>query len=88
MKNKCECKQIKTIEECNINCEWKDSKCYNSTLPLIRTSYCSYLTDKCNKTIGCANFKDICVPFAGCTAIKYNTNYECQHYSDICITDG
>ncbi|CAD8071202.1 unnamed protein product [Paramecium primaurelia] len=89
-KNKCECSKIQTIEECNINCEWNQvaGECQKQTLPLIRTSYCSYQKDKCNKTIGCANYNGICVPFTGCTAIKQNTNQECQQYSEICITDG
>ncbi|CAD8171440.1 unnamed protein product [Paramecium pentaurelia] len=89
-KNKCECSKIQTIEECNINCEWNKvaGECQKQTLPLIRTSYCSYQKDKCNKTIGCANYNGICVPFTGCTAIKQNTNQECQQYSEICITDG
>ncbi|CAD8160517.1 unnamed protein product [Paramecium pentaurelia] len=90
VKNKCKCSNILTMEECNIHCEWDldTKKCKDSSLPLIRTSYCSFLQDKCNKTIGCANYNGICVPFAGCTAIKQNTNYECQKYSELCITDG
>ncbi|CAD8168519.1 unnamed protein product [Paramecium octaurelia] len=89
-KNKCECSKLYTIEECNINCEWNQvaGECSNQTLPLIRKSYCSYQKDNCNKTIGCANYNGICVPFTGCTAIKQNTNYACQQYSEICITDG
>lgn len=63
-------------------------KCDVSKLPLIRTGYCSYLKEDCNKTIGCGNYNGICVPFTGCTSIKQNTNEECQKYSELCITEG
>ncbi|CAD8079171.1 unnamed protein product [Paramecium sonneborni] len=90
VKNKCICSKIQTIEECNIDCEWNyvEGTCRDSNLPLLRTSYCKYQNDNCNKKIGCANYQGICVPFTGCTAIKQNTNFECQKYSQLCITDG
>ncbi|CAD8074146.1 unnamed protein product [Paramecium sonneborni] len=90
VKNKCTCPQILTIEECSIDCEWNfvEGKCSVSKLPLIRTSFCKYQKDNCNKTIGCASYQGICVPFTGCTVIKENTNLKCQKYQQLCITDG